>query len=196
VRGLDVVATVEESWPKVQVRDIMSNPVITVKEDNTVADAAALMAEYNIGCVIVTDGNGKPIGILTERDVTRRVAAKGLCPRDVDVREVMSTPLITIDPDVDVVEAVRVMTRLNVSRLGVVYKDRLVGIVSYKDVMRVIPEIFYIASEIARTGPIPAGGGPLLAGYCDGCGRWSRNLKEVEGKFLCEECRIEFEEAA
>ena len=190
------MATVEESWPKVQVRDIMSNPVITVKEDDTVADAAALMAEHNIGCVIVTDGNGKPIGILTERDVTRRVAAKGLCPRDVNVGEAMSTPLITIDPDVDVVEAVRIMTKLNVSRLGVVYKDRLVGIVSYKDVMRVIPEIFYLASEIARTGPIPAGGGPLLTGYCDGCGRWSRNLKEVEGRFLCEECRIEFEEAA
>jgi len=83
VRGLDIVVTVEERWPKVQVRDIMSNPVITVKETDTVADAAALMKEHNIGCVIVTDGNGKPIGILTERDVTRRVAAEGLCPQDI-----------------------------------------------------------------------------------------------------------------
>ena len=194
MRGLGVVAA-EQEWPKVQVREIMSNPVITVKEADTVADAAALMREHDIGCVIVTDGDGKPVGILTERDIARRVAAEGLCPGDVRVRDVMSSPLMTIDPDVDVVEAVRMMTRLKVSRLGVVYKDRLVGIVSYKDIMRVIPEIFYLASEIARTGPIPAGGGPLLAGYCDGCGRWSRDLKEVEGRFLCEECRIEAEEA-
>ena len=84
------------------------------------------------------------------------------------------------------------MSRLNIRRLGVMYKGKLVGLISSRDILSVMPELIEILVEKARIeGEIPES--PPMAGYCDNCGRWSDDLKEVEGRFLCKECRIELE---
>ncbi len=177
------------------VKDVMSSPVITVDEDATVDKAAQLMADGRIGCIIVTSKEGKPLGIITERDFVTRVLAKNIKPSKLTAKEVMTSPLITIDPDETLSEAARRMSQLNVRRLGVVYKGGLVGIISSKDVLAVTPELLEIMQEKARIeGSTAAEEAPEyapLAGYCDRCGRWSDDLTEVEGNFLCEECQIE-----
>ncbi|HDN62548.1 MAG TPA: CBS domain-containing protein [Candidatus Bathyarchaeota archaeon] len=183
---------------KMLVKDVMSSPVITVNEDSTVEEAAKLMAEYNIGCVIVTKNNGKPVGIITENDLVRRVVSKNLRPSEVKSKEVMSSPLITIDPEKTVMEAARLMSKRNVRRLAVMYKGRLEGIVAGKDILAITPELIEIIEEKARIEndnlSEEMGESVPMAGYCDYCGQWSENLKEVEGKFLCDECRIELRE--
>ncbi len=108
----------------------------------------------------------------------------------------MTTPLITIDPEVTLAEAARKMNRLNVRRLGVVYKGNLQGIISSKDILAVTPELLEIIQERAKIEKEPAAEeeGPEpqpLSGYCDHCGRWSDSLKEVEGMLLCDECQTE-----
>jgi hypothetical protein len=107
----------------------------------------------------------------------------------------MTSPLITIDPDETLTEAARRMSQLNVRRLGVMYKGNLVGILSSKDILGIMPELIEIIQEKARiegrTAAEEAPESAPLAGYCDECGRWSDDLTEVEGKFLCEECQIE-----
>ena len=177
------------------VKDVMSSPVITVIEDTTVDKAAQLMADGHIGCILVTSKEGKPLGIITERDFVTRVLAKNIQPNKLTAKEVMTSPLITIDPDETLSEAARKMSQLNVRRLGVMYKGNLVGIISSKDVLGIMPELIEIIQEKARIEGGTAAeetpeSGPL-AGYCDQCGRWSDDLAEVEGNFLCEECRIE-----
>ncbi|MCD6504462.1 CBS domain-containing protein [Candidatus Bathyarchaeota archaeon] len=183
---------------KMLVKDVMSSPVITVNEDSTVEEAAKLMAEYNIGCVIVTKDNGKPVGIITENDLVRRVVSKNLRPSEVKSKEVMSSPLITIDPEKTVMEAARLMSKRNVRRLAVMYRGRLEGIVAGKDILAITPELIEIIEEKARIEndnlSEEMGESVPMAGYCDYCGQWSENLKEVEGKFLCDECRIELRE--
>ena len=175
------------------VKDVMSSPVITVYEDETAHKVAQMMNDYNVGCIIVKTRGDKPIGIITERDLVVRVMAKDMRPSEIVAKEIMTTPLITVKPEETVSEAARRMSRLNIRRLGVMYKGDLIGVVSSKDILAVTPELIEIMQEKARIEeeseePVE---NPSSAGYCDNCGTWSDNLKEVEGNFLCEECQLE-----
>ena len=179
------------------VKDVMSSPVITVDEDATVDKAAQLMAEGHIGCIVVTSKEEKPLGIITETDFVTRVLAKNIQPNKLTAKEVMTAPLITIDPDETLSETARRMSQLNIRRLGVMYKGNLVGIISSKDILAITPELLEIIQEKARiereTAVEEGSESAPLAGYCEQCGRWSDELTEVEGNFLCEECRTELE---
>jgi len=181
--------------PKMFVKDIMTSPVVTIRENETIYKAAQLMDKNDIGCIIVTGKEEKPVGILTERDLIARVLAKNTLPSRVKAGKVMTTPLITINPDETLAEAARKMSKLNIRRLGVIYKGNLEGIISSKDILAVTPELLEIIQERAKIEKEPAAEEAPeirpLAGYCDHCGRWSDALKEVEGMLLCEECQTE-----
>ncbi len=176
---------------KILVREVMNSPVITSDVDESVKDAAKKMARFKIGSVIVTK-DGRPLGIVTEGDIVRKVAAEDLKPSKVKLSDILSKPLHTIDAGSDVTEAAKTMRRLNVKKLGVTYKNELVGIVTTSDLNAVTPELVGLLSEKVRitTGESLRVRGPL-AGYCDSCGEWSDMLVDVDGRFLCEDCRAE-----
>jgi CBS domain-containing protein len=182
---------------KMLVRDIMRSPVVTIDEDETTNRAAANMDMKDLGAVIVQNKAGKSIGIITERDLVKRVVAKNLKPDTIKAKEIMTTPLVTIEPEASITDAARRMTRLDIRRLGVVYKGNLVGIISSKDVLGVMPELLEIYQERSRiegadieeeTEETP------LSGYCDRCNTYSDTLKERNGQNICDECRIELEQ--
>ena len=181
------------------VKDVMSSPVVTLNEDAASNKAANLMDDNQLGCVIVTNKAGKPVGIITERDLVIRILAKNLVPDAVKVKEIMTSPLVTIDPEATISEAARRMSRLNIRRLGVVYKGNLVGLVSSKDILGVMPELIEIIQErtriegAAQAEETSEAEETSLSGYCDRCGVFSENLKDVNGQNLCEDCRIELE---
>jgi CBS domain-containing protein len=184
--------------PRMLVKDVMTSPVITIGEEGNVYDAAKLMDKNDVGCIIVTGKEEKPVGIITERDLITRVLAKNTLPSKVNAKKVMTSPLLTIDPDETLTEAARKMSRLNVRRLGVIYKGNLAGLVSSKDILAVTPELLEIIQERAKidTEQAPEEETPEprpFAGYCDHCGRWTDSLKEVEGQVLCEECQTELQ---
>lgn len=176
---------------KILVREVMNSPVITSDVDESVKEAARKMARFKIGSVIVTKDD-RPVGIVTEGDIVRKVAAEDLKPSKVKVGDILSKPLHTIDAGSDVTEAAKTMRRLNVKKLGVTYKNELVGIVTTSDLNAVTPELIGLLSEKVRitTGESLRVRGPL-AGYCDSCGEWSDMLVDVDGRFLCEDCRAE-----
>jgi CBS domain-containing protein len=181
------------------IKDAMSSPVVTTSEGASANSVAKLMKENDLGCVIVTNKDGKPIGIITERDLVIRVLAKNLQPAAVKARDIMTAPLATIEPDATISDAARRMSRLDIRRLGVVYKGELVGVVSSKDILGVMPELIEIMLEKTRiesaAGPEISGEEEAtpLSGYCDRCDVYSENLKDVNGQYLCEDCRIEVE---
>jgi len=180
------------------VRDVMSSPAITINEEAPANQVAGLMDKHGLGCIIVTSKEGKPLGIISERDLVRRVLAKNIKPDSLEAKEVMTSPLITIEPGEKISEVARRMSRLNIRRLGVMYKGQLVGVLSSKDVLGVMPELLEIIQEQAlmegenRAQEAGEESAPL-AGYCDNCGGWSDNLKESNGDFLCEDCAAELE---
>jgi CBS domain-containing protein len=182
---------------KMLVRDVMSSPVVTINEDETANKAASNMDMHDLGAVIVQNKAGKSIGIITERDLVIRVIAKNLKPDTVKSKEIMTTPLVTIEPEATISDAARRMNRLDIRRLGVIYKGNLVGIISSKDVLGVMPELLEIMQERSRiegaarteeTEEVP------LSGYCDRCNLYSESLKERNGQNICDECRIELEQ--
>ncbi|MHC3128467.1 MAG: CBS domain-containing protein [Candidatus Bathyarchaeota archaeon] len=178
------------------VKDVMSSPAVTVPEDAPVDKTAQLMSNDRLGCIIVTSKDGKALGIITESDLVRRVLAKNILPSKLTAKEVMSTPLITVDPDEALTETARRMSKLDVRRLGVMYKGNLVGIISSKDILAITPELLENMQEkvrIERETEVKeeSSESAPLAGYCEQCGSWSDNLAEVEGTYLCEECQME-----
>jgi len=184
--------------PRLLVKDVMTSPVVTIAENGSVRKVAQLMDKNDVGSIIVTNKEGKPVGIITERDLVRRVLAKSTQAGRIKAKNIMTTPLLTIDPDETLAEAARKMSRLNVRRMGVIYKGNLLGFVSSRDILSVMPELLETIQERAKIEkePIPEEEAPEplpLAGYCDHCGRWSDTLKEVEGRMLCEECQTELQ---
>ncbi|MCS7137905.1 MAG: CBS domain-containing protein [Candidatus Caldarchaeum sp.] len=178
---------------ELKVRDVMSSPVVEAGEDASIVEVAELMRRYNIGSVVISS-EGKPTGIITKTDIVTKVVANGSDPNKIRARDIMTTPLQTVTPEIAIDEALSKMNRLKLSRLVVVYKDRLVGIVTIKDILQVTPEILTIVRERLRIGG-PAGtlAQSVAEGYCEVCGEWSDLLVRVEDQLMCEDCRLELE---
>lgn len=111
--------------------------VITVTSDATVADAAALMRQHHIGALVIIADGGKPVGMLTDRDIVIEVVAAGLAPQTVRVSEIVQRPLTPVSEAAGFTEAVRLMTVNGVRRLPVVdARGRLVGIIALDDILQ------------------------------------------------------------
>ncbi|MEM0444735.1 MAG: CBS domain-containing protein [Nitrososphaerota archaeon] len=178
---------------EITVKEVMTSPVIELDSSSTTDMAAGLMAKYKISSILVSR-NGKPVGIVTKRDLVEKVVALDRKPSEVRLEEIMSSPLVTIDPTATLEEALRLMTRLGISRLIVSYKGNVQGIISLKDALKITPDIITIAKEQFRLRGIPISKSePYLEGYCDSCGEWSDMLVRVEDQYVCEECRLELE---
>lgn len=119
----------------------MTNKVVTVDISERVEEALRLMVKFDIGSIVVTDRE-KPVGIITERDVTR-AALRGDSLLKLPVRSLMSRPLQTGTPDMEIWLTFETMLRLGVRRLPIVDNGRLVGIVSEKDLTRWVLRVFY-----------------------------------------------------
>ena len=122
------------------VSEIMSErQVVTITADSgmTARDAAGLMVKNRVGAIIVVDGNGQPAGIITERDILKKVSTKDIPASRVGIEEIMSSPAITIMAYDSVDTAARVMTRSRIKRLVVLESDnRIAGVVSVTDIVR------------------------------------------------------------
>lgn len=116
------------------VSGIMRKNVISIDSSMTVQDAAKMMDDASIGAIVVIE-NGIAIGIITERDLTRRVIAKGK-PLTTNVKEVMSSPLIVINPDDSVWEAAQLMKTRKIHRMPAVKDNQLVGMITTSDIVK------------------------------------------------------------
>src|SRR5690348_3131685 len=116
------------------IRDLMTGNPCSIDADKSVAYAAKMMRDEDVGLAPIVQGD-KLIGTVTDRDIAVRVVAEGKDPEQTTVREVASTNLVTIDPQQDLDEALRLMAEHQVRRLPVVEEDgRLVGVVAQADV--------------------------------------------------------------
>ena len=134
-----------------RIEDVMVSDVITVEAGATVRQAVDLMNEHEIGCLIVVDEEEKPVGILTERDLLKRVLAKRKDPVRAKVKDVMSKPLITGTPHMDLEAAARLVFKKKIKKLPVVENGRLVGLVTLTDMVRFQPEIIRLLKKLAGT---------------------------------------------
>ena len=132
---------VESAPPGDLVSAIMSTKVVTVKSTDKAGKALQTMVRHKIGSIIIVEKR-KPVGILTERDISTRVA-KGQNVRRMVVSNIMSKPLVTIGPSAEVSQAVEQMVRKDIRRLPVMEGDKLLGMVTERDVFRYLIMVSY-----------------------------------------------------
>ena len=119
-----------------QILEVKGQAVLTAAPDATVYDSLALLAEHEVGALLVLDA-GQPAGLFSERDYARKVILKGLSSRDVLVRDIMASPVISVDATLTVDKALGIMTERRIRHLPVLDGDgQLTGIVSIGDLVK------------------------------------------------------------
>jgi len=144
----------KEEKGDMKVREIMSRPIITEDGDALIIEIVKKMAELGIGSVVITS-KGKPAGIITERDLALKTILKNKRANEVKAKEIMSSPLVTIDPEASVDEASEFAVKEHLKRLPVVENGVLVGIISVRNILTRKPEYvkrFYPRVRLLASG--------------------------------------------
>jgi signal-transduction protein with cAMP-binding, CBS, and nucleotidyltransferase domain len=174
----------------VKIADAMTSKPITVAPDKTIEECANVMMKNHVGSLIIEKA-GKLSGIITEQDIVRKVVARKLDPKKTKVSDVMITDMITMEPSADIYEALVVMRDNNIRHLPVVYKGKMVGYLTIKDILKIQPQLFEIIVEkfeIRESQNKPLGSA-MGDEVCEVCGLPSDKLYEVEGEMRCKQCR-------
>jgi len=172
------------SLRRIQVKEIMTKRIITIDSSRTVYEAAKKMARARVSTIIVIE-KGSPVGIITDSDIIKKVVAKDCKPSKVKVRDIMSYPIIYVTPEADLEEVKDVMIKRKIRRLPVISNGKLVGIVTASDIARLCPEILYLVKPRTVERVI----GEPVSGICERCYNYSDDLRFVDGRWLCAECR-------
>jgi len=133
----------------VLVRDVMSKDVKVVRPDTSVKEVVATMNKFDIGSIVVVQGD-RPVGIITERDILRRLVEPCLAPETLTARQVMTSPVLTISETASIEEAARLMAKKRVKKLPVMNNQKLVGVVTLTDIVTKVPTMLSILEELLR----------------------------------------------
>ena len=174
----------------ITVKDLMPQNIISILPETSVVEATRIMSTRDISSILIKTGDDY-VGIFTDRDVMRKVVASGLDPNDTVVREIMSSPLITISEDAGIQEAAEKMRDRKIRRLVVINEGAVVGIISESDIARVEPELHLLIREHTRLQLPPSSyteDRKSFVGFCEECNNYS-SLENVDGRWLCQECR-------
>ncbi len=186
------------------VSDIMSRRLITADVSETADRLARRMAEDSVGCIIIIQDN-HPVGIVTERDLVVKLISRNGQPSKVKAGEIMSTPLITIQPGKSVELALREMARRRIRRLPVVQGRKLIGLVSDSDLLSVSSELSEILRDVIRQNNPEGDMGQtipdweqeennpsvFIQGICEVCQSFQESLENIDGAYVCMRCREE-----
>lgn len=179
---------------QVTVHDAMTSNVLTVDPKTSVRDAAILMRKFKIGSLIIKS-NAEPEGLVTESDIINKVVSKDIKASEIAISQIMTKNLIIILPGSDLNQAARIMAKKNIRRLPVVSDGVLVGIITSTDVLMVSPELTEILVENARMENHNdySADERSVPGVCEICNNFMEYLEDVDGKFVCEECKEDLE---
>jgi CBS domain-containing protein len=131
------------------IRDIMVKNIKTVKPDDSVHSAVQKMNKFDIGSVIVIS-SGRPVGIITETNIMRRIVEPRMDPATVWAKDIMSSPLTTIDENAAIEEAAKLMVEKKINRIPVMNGNKLVGVISSSDIVKANPTQLGILDELLR----------------------------------------------
>ncbi len=131
------------------VRDIMAKNVKTVRTDDSVHDAVVKMNKFEVGSIIVTNNN-RAVGIITSKNVLSRIVEPRLDASMVRAKDIMSSPLITIEPDIAVEDAAKLMAKKKIKQLVIMDRDKILGILSTSDIVKANPTQLGILQELLK----------------------------------------------
>ncbi len=134
-----------------QIRDIMKKNVITIQEDTSALDAAKLISEKDISFLVIVK-DGKPIGVITERDFVRKIAAQDKQASLIPLSEIMSYKFRWVEPSTEIEDAVQKMLNHNIRRLIVLENEKLVGVITQTDLADFLRSKLLIEGTVKNIG--------------------------------------------
>jgi len=140
-----------------EIADVMVHDVITIDVRASVQKAAKVMNRHEIGCLIVVR-QGKVVGIMTERDLLKKVVERYRNPQRTKVQDVMSKRLIVGTPSMEIPDAVRLMLQKKIKKLPIVVDGKLLGLITLTDIARttrVEPQMIGVIKELRKNGWLP-----------------------------------------
>jgi signal-transduction protein with cAMP-binding, CBS, and nucleotidyltransferase domain len=168
------------------VCDAMTKMPVVVPIDATIQDCAKVMHKENVGSLLVKDKHALK-GLITDEDIVHEIVAKGIDPKTTKVKEHMATSLITITPEKDIFEALTLMMTKNIKQLPVVDGEKMIGILTLKDVLKLEPELFDLIVDKIKIKEEEHK--PLVnEGICQECGNYSPKLVNRNDAMICKEC--------
>jgi len=171
------------------VKEIMTKPAVQINHNVTVQTAAQEMVKHRVGSIVVVKDK-RPIGIITETDLNKRIVAPGKDPSKIKVVEIMASPIVFSSPDDDIEMAVEKMENHKVKRLPVLEKGKIVGIITNTDIARASPEMMDILNfRLKMRAELPSIRESSTSGICESCGDYSDDLRFINDQWLCENCR-------
>jgi CBS domain-containing protein len=134
----------------IKAEDVMATEVAIMDAEVSVKEAAEVMAQEGVSAIIVTVEE-KAQGIVTERDILKRIVAEDKNAKKTKVKEIMSSPLVTIEPSTDLETAAHLMFEKKIKNLPVTHENRLVGLINLQDICRLQPEILRLLRQTMET---------------------------------------------
>lgn len=131
------------------VRDVMTKNPRVVRRDTSVQEVVVTMNKFNISSVIVVPEE-RPVGIITHKDIISKIVQPRIPPDAVTAREVMSAPVVTISEDASIEEAAKLMAKKRIKKLPVVRDDKLVGIITSRDLVREAPKLVELMESLLK----------------------------------------------
>ncbi|MBI5804295.1 CBS domain-containing protein [Candidatus Pacearchaeota archaeon] len=181
---------------RIAVGDIMTRNFVSLKPGSTLHECAKAMAKERVNSVLVTE-NKRLLGIVTSRDILWAITKRpGIDLKKISVSQIATKKLAVIKPSADISQALRKMQMVNFRRLPVLSKDKVIGVVTLKDILAIEPSLYEETRSLLddvreeRNKINNADSEWPLEGMCENCGAFSELLK-VEGTLLCADCREE-----
>ena len=133
-----------------KAEDVMVTQVAVMDENISVKKSAEIMAQEGVSAIIVTV-EGKAKGIVTERDILKRMVVEDRNSVKTKVKEIMSSPLVTIEPSTDLEQAARLMFEKKIKNIPVTHENRLIGLINLQDICRLQPGILRLMKQTMET---------------------------------------------
>ncbi len=173
----------------IKVCDAMTEQPVTVSPKTSLKECAQVMNKNHVGALLVKDT--EVVGIITEQDIVRKAVAMSK-PVSTAVGQVMEEKLITISPEKDIFEALRVMRDYNIRHLPVIDGDNFLGLITVKDILKIEPDLFDVLVdkfELREEERKPVYTQPEKEGVCELCAKYSTELTYEDGSLVCADCK-------
>ena len=177
----------------ITVMDAMTEKPIVLPPSDSIKHCSEEMAKHHVGTIIVKE-NEKVIGVIAEQDIVRKIIAKGLDPYKMKLKEVMETKLVTITADTDIFDALMKMKDLNIRHLPVIDNDKMIGLITLKDILKIEPQLFELMVEkfeLKEEERKPIHHFNPSEGICQLCGEYSEKLNHIGNSLVCDKCKKE-----
>ncbi|MBS3149230.1 CBS domain-containing protein [Candidatus Woesearchaeota archaeon] len=171
----------------ISVRDSMTIKPVTAGLDASIQEIAKLMKRGKVGSIVITFKQ-KLVGIISEKDIVERVIAKGIPFDELKAGDIMTTELVTINPNDDIYDALILMGSEEIRKLPVVENDKLVGLLTSNDILKIEPALFDIMSVRTRLREEHRKPIRYVEGICDNCGFQGPVIK-IKQEYLCIACK-------